>query len=289
MYLIVSNPRAGGGEASEKSRELEENLKGREIPFFLLPAASTPLDESIRELRNQFSIEGIFVAGGDGTVHQLIQILKSEQIDLPVAILPAGSGNDFARSMNIFDQSIDQLVELVVTTEPQSIDLIEVNGTWVAQILSTGFDAQVNKRANDMKALSGKTKYTWATILEIRRLKKFRYNLILDGASSEIEGILLGVANGGNYGGGLNIVPHASQQDGIAELFFVKPISRLKLLLLFPLLFFARHIDHPDFLTLRCRSGSIVTEAFAYGDGEPLPQGALHFHVKSNALRVWRK
>lgn len=288
MFLIVSNPSAGKGKALTKTKELRRTLSARAVSHHLVALVDKSLSQAIKELPEPSAIKGIFVIGGDGTVHYLIQALKSEKIDLPIAVISAGSGNDFSRALNLHNHPIEQIVDLVTSSEPQAIDLLEVNGHWIAQILSTGFDAQVNRRANSSRLLRGKIKYTLSTLREILSLKCFKYEVVIDSVQLRIEGILLGISNGGNYGGGLQIVPSANQQDGMAELFFVKPISKLKLLFLFPKVFRGSHINHPDFVTIACKEGAILGETLVYGDGEPLPSGFLDFRIVPKAIRVWR-
>jgi diacylglycerol kinase (ATP) len=160
MWLVLSNPTSGGG-AGQRYRELTlELLKERSIPFRDITSSSytAAREELRRSLSNQ--ITGVIVVGGDGMVHLAVQELASSKI--PLALVPAGTGNDFARTLGHNLEKPLENLKVALLSSPQAVDLGIVNDKFFAEILSTGFDSIVNERANSFKRLKGRMKYNIA-------------------------------------------------------------------------------------------------------------------------------
>jgi diacylglycerol kinase (ATP) len=224
--------------------------------------------------------DALVVVGGDGMVSLGINLMA--QTEIPLAIVPSGTGNDLARGLGIpvgdLEASIRHL--LTVLSQPaRAIDLGRITSgghtTWFACILSAGFDAIVNERANTMTWPKGKSRYTWALLLELVGLKAVEYSLTVDGVPSTVRANLISVANNTSMGGGMLVAPDASLTDGLLDVFVLKPVSRLRFLRLFPRVFAGTHVSEPEVVLTRGRriqldAPNIVT----YADGErvgPLP------------------
>ena len=224
--------------------------------------------------------DALVVVGGDGMVSLGVNLIAETTI--PLAIVPSGTGNDLARGLGIpvddREASIRHLLKAL--TEPaQSIDLGRITCgekiTWFACILSAGFDAIVNERANQMTWPKGKSRYTLALLLELVGLKAVKYSLIVDGVSSTVGANLISIANNTSMGGGMLVTPDASLTDGLLDVFVLQPVSRLRFLKLFPRVFAGTHVGEPEVLItrgkrIRLAAAGIVT----YADGErvgPLP------------------
>nr|WP_281362568.1 hypothetical protein [Alpinimonas psychrophila] len=147
--------------------------------------------------------------------------------------------------------------------------------TFFASILSAGFDATVNERANQMTWPRGKSRYTLALLLELVGLQPVKYSLVVDGVASTVSANLISVANNTSMGGGMLVAPDASLTDGLLDVFVLQPVSWLRFLRLFPRVFAGTHVSEPEVRftrgkRIRLEALGIVT----YADGErvgPLP------------------
>jgi diacylglycerol kinase (ATP) len=224
--------------------------------------------------------DALVVVGGDGMVSLGVNLIA--KTSLPLAIVPTGTGNDLARGLGIPVGDIEAGIRHLLTalTAPaRAIDLGRITCgdkiTFFAAILSAGFDAIVNERANSMSWPRGKRRYTLALLLELIGLKSVQYSLVIDGVASTVGANLISIANNTSMGGGMLVTPDASLTDGLLDVFVLQPVSRLRFLRLFPRVFAGTHVSEPEVLIkrgkrIRLEAAGIVT----YADGErvgPLP------------------
>jgi diacylglycerol kinase (ATP) len=228
--------------------------------------------------------DALVVVGGDGMVHLACQALASST--LPLGVIPAGTGNDTARTLGIDRKDPRKAANAIVAGGVRVIDLADVAGTRVATVVATGFDAKVAERANAMTWPSGQMRYNLATLAELRVFDPIPFTLELDGEPYEVEAMLVSVGNSPSYGGGLRICEGAEIDDGLLDVVLVKPVSKAELVVMYPRLFNGSHTSHRQFERHRVRTVSVAApDIVAYGDGErlgPLPltvtalPGALH-------------
>ena len=164
--------------------------------------------------------------------------------------------------------SISKQLDFVTTNQPTPIDLGMVDSEWFGAILSTGFDSVVNERANTMSWPKGPMKYNLAIAMELPRLAAMSYTIELDTQLLQVEAMLIAVANGKSYGGGMQVCPDASITDGLFDVMILHPVSKLEFIKVFPKVFKGAHIDHPQVRIYRSARVSITSAAVAYADGE---------------------
>ena len=224
--------------------------------------------------------DALVVVGGDGMVSLGVNLIA--QSIIPLGIVPSGTGNDLARGLGIpvgdLEASIRHLLT-ALSAPARAIDLARITcgekTTYFACILSAGFDAIVNERANSMTWPKGKSRYTLALLLELVGLTAVQYSLTVDGVSSTVGANLISIANNTSMGGGMLVAPDASLTDGLLDVFVLQPVSRLRFLKLFPRVFAGTHVSEPEVMItrgkrIRLEAPGIVT----YADGErvgPLP------------------
>jgi diacylglycerol kinase (ATP) len=164
--------------------------------------------------------------------------------------------------------SITNQLDFVTTTKPTPIDLGMVDSEWFGAILSTGFDSVVNERANTMSWPKGPMKYNLAIAMELPRFAPISYTIELDTQLLQVEAMLIAVANGKSYGGGMQVCPDASMTDGLFDVMILHPVSKPEFIKVFPKVFKGAHIDHPQVRIYRSSRVSISSSAVAYADGE---------------------
>lgn len=288
MYLLLVNPTSGSGRGRSQGSVVQDYLVRNSIEFSNISGSSyeSAASSLATAIRKYSSIEGLIVVGGDGLVHLAIQELAGTAI--PMLVIPAGTGNDFARSLKLPLADPTSILEFARYSKPSAIDLGRVNGRYFAEILSTGFDSVVNERANRMRLVSGKSKYNLAILLELPLFKPKRYQFDVDGAAFEYEAMLIAVANGASYGGGMKVCPNAELDDGYFDLMILEPVSKLEFLRVFPRVFSGTHISHPKVRILRGRQISVRADAVAYADGERVSELPITAEIVPGALLTWR-
>lgn len=285
MYLVLANPTSGGGRGARVKRTITDHLDSSAIPF--LDISGTSYESAKVNLRENLALHtpmAVIVIGGDGMVHLAIQELAGS--DIPLLHIPAGTGNDFARSCFLDLKDPVRVFQHAQTTKPTPIDLGQVGDRFYAAILSSGFDALVNERANRMR-IQSRRKYDLAMLLELPVFKPIEYRFDVDGDTFNTSAMLIAVANCPSYGGGMQICPQAKLNDGLLDLLVLEPVSKIELLKVFPRVYSGNHISHPKVRMLRGRNISISADAVSYADGERIGSLPLSIQVSPNSLLTW--
>lgn len=242
--------------------------------------------------------DAFVVVGGDGMVHLGANVLAGTTV--PLGIVAAGTGNDMARGLGLpfddTDASIRALVDALARS-PRAIDLGRVSHVddatgqpetrWFACVLSAGFDAIVNERANSMSWPKGPSRYLVALALELVRLRPIHYRLDLDGNEVRTTGALIAVGNNISFGGGMKVTPDAKLDDGLLDVLVVQSLSRIAFLRIFPRVFKGEHVTDRRVAIYRARHIRIESDAVvAYADGERIGPLPIDVEVVPGALRV---
>jgi diacylglycerol kinase (ATP) len=282
---VVINPIAGGGRGARLGIQAVEQLRKAGSLGTVINLGSA--EETLAETRRVVSqgCDGVLAVGGDGLVHLAIQALAQTNVGL--GVIPAGTGNDFARALSLPLNSPELIVERVLSTEPQPVDLGLANQHFFGAILSTGFDSMVNERANAMRWPRGPMRYNLAIVRELPVFKPRAYRFTIDGETFNTEAMLVAVANGASYGGGMKICPQAELNDGWLDVLILKPLSKVAFLRVFPKVYAGTHVTHPAVVIRRARSVEIEADAIAYADGEREGTLPIRVTVAEDALLAW--
>ena len=287
MWALVINPVSGQGKGTTVGTYVAGYLNQNKIGFTIVTGnSSISLGDHLRTFIDKNpQCEGIIAVGGDGLMHLVVQIAVPAQI--PFTLIPAGTGNDFVRTLGWSLDSLDQQLLSVTTTRPSSIDLGLVDGEWFGAILSTGFDSIVNEKANSMQWPKGPMKYNAAIAIELPRFKPRHYEITLDDRTLSTEAMLIAVSNGRSYGGGMLVCPNANIHDGLFDVMVLHPISKFEFMKVFPQVFAGTHISHPAVEIVRSRTVSIESKAVAYADGERIGQLPVSAECIHDAAQTW--
>ena len=290
MWLVVCNASAGKGKGSILAGDFIKLLSNSGLENKLIDCDTFAETKMLLEKEIQTNRYNYLIAvGGDGLVNLCLQLVAEKPICL--GVIPAGTGNDFARATGFNGKSVDEIFSIFSRSKPVKIDLGKAvsadESKWFVQVLSTGFDAIVNSLANKMTWPRGKSKYTIATILILSRFKPIPYMVEIDGRIFEQNAMLLAVANGESYGGGMRICPGASNSDGIFDVLIVRPVTKIVLLTIFPKVFKGNHIPHPKIDVYKGKYIKISSPTVAYADGEFVSQLPLEVTNVPNALTTW--
>ena len=288
MWLILFNPTSGGGSGQRLAEAAESALKKKNCPH--LPVSGVDYRDAQQRFRQALrdyktEITGVIVVGGDGMVHLAIQELAHTSI--PMALVPAGTGNDFARALGLNLKNPLAILDQALTTSPQAVDLGKVQGEYFAAILSTGFDSIVNERANKLTFIKGRMKYNIAIALVLSTFRPKNYKFRIDAVDFTTKAMLIAVSNGLSYGGGMKVAPHARIDDGLLDIMILGPVSKVEFLKVFPRVFTGSHINHPAVKILQGKGVEISSDAIAYADGERIGPLPISVTVEPQALLTW--
>lgn len=280
---LLVNPAAGGGRGSKIATRAADRLRSHGIEVTRLEGADA--EESLRLARGAVAsgVDALVVCGGDGMVSLAVQ--AQAFTDIPVGIIPAGTGNDLARDYAIPLDGPEAAADVVAAGRVEHVDLGQATPDGgepqvFASILCAGLDAKVNRRVNEMKLLGGPLRYVIAAVIEFPVYRPRRFRMTFDAGlpteeTVESEVLLSAFAITRSYGGDMKIAPNADRADGLFDVCYIGRISKLRFARHFPKIYSGGHIGLEGVDTRRCRTVRLEAhdvEAFADGDFvAPLP------------------
>ena len=276
---VLTNPMAGHGNAAHAAERAVARFQELGIDVVEIVGRDA---RHARELVEQALADGtdaLVVVGGDGVIRLALQALA--RTDIPLGIVPAGTGNDHAREYRIPTGDPAAAVDVIAADHTESVDLGLVRGpdgsnSWFGTIAATGFDSLVSDRVNRMRWPHGRMRYNLAILAELSRLRLLPFRLVFDGERELVTDLTLAAfGNTRTYGGGMAICPNANHSDGLLDVTMVHTASRTKLIRLFPTVFKGTHVELDEVTTERARTITVESPGInAYADGDyvcPLP------------------
>jgi diacylglycerol kinase (ATP) len=276
---MLTNPASGHGNAPHAAERAIARLQQRGVD--VVEIVGTDAEHAGRLVRESLDrgTDALVVAGGDGVISIALQALAGG--DVPMGIIPAGTGNDHAREYGLPTGHPEAAADIVADGWAETVDLgriVASNGTkkWFGTVVATGFDSLVSDRTNRMSWPHGRMRYNVAMVAELSKLRLLPFRLVLDGNREIITDLtLVAFGNTRSYGGGMRITPNADHSDGLLDITMVHSASRTKLIRLFPTVFKGTHVDLDAVTTDRAATITVESPGInAYADGEyacPLP------------------
>ncbi|MET0928567.1 MAG: diacylglycerol kinase [Aeromicrobium sp.] len=287
MHLaLVVNPSSGKRRGEAIAARADDRLRHAGHTTATIQGEDAPSARDQLKQAIDTGLDGVLVVGGDGALHGVLDHVADS--DLVFGLIPAGTGNDTARSLGIPVKDVDAAVDLVIAGHVRTIDLARTGEAYVATVIASGFDSLVNERVNEMTWPHGNMRYNIAIVQELRAFRPLPFTLTLDGTTIEREAMLVAVGNGPSFGGGLRICEGASMDDGLLDVVVINPVSKARLLTVFPRLYRGTHVTLPEFERHRVREVTVSSPGIvAYGDGERLGPLPMTTTIQPGALRVF--
>ena len=310
--LVVHNPTAGGGRAGRLAPQVVERLAGDGVEVDQHRTLSLE-DARLAACQAAGEVDAVVAMGGDVTVGACAAGLADAGVSggspggsggsggppgwspgesgvrAALAVIPAGGGNDAARSLGLPADDPLAAAGLLTRLRRRPADLATVDGRAYLNVAGAGFDSEVNRLANQrLRWARGRPRYVGAVLAELVVGRTASFELALDGQPERLSGWLVAVANGPSYGGGMLVAPRASLADGLLEVVVIGAIGKLEFLRTFPKVFSGRHVDHPAVAVHRAARVDLAADRplAVYADGEPAGTLPATFEVRPAAVTV---
>jgi len=284
--LFLVNPTAGRGAGLRIWRQVAAAV-AKDLYCEVAVPANTAETRVIAAEAARSGIKRVIVIGGDGTVSAVAGALAGTETSL--AVIPAGTGNDYCRNTNIPLRSARALpVALYGPTFQMDLGRVKGIGYFV-NAAGIGFDAKVAQVARSYpKGMGGTLPYLLGALTTLPRYNAVEIEINVDGDYYHGPAMMVAVANGRCYGGGMQIAPAARADDGLLDVTIACGVTRLQLLGLLGRVYSGSHVNHPLVRVMRGRTVSLQ----AYGpvqahiDGEPCQPQKMEFEACPKALSV---
>ncbi len=283
---LITNPAAGRGKSLGKAARLKQALKERRLAFRERLTKGRGHAEELARRALAKGSETVMVCGGDGTMHEVAQVLAGSQAAL--APLPSGRCNDFCRYLHMNGDPQD-LLQAVTAGRSRHLDLARVDGRYYCTVGAVGFDAVCSRFVDDMSLpLRGKPAYIYAAIRVLSTYQFPQVRLTWDEGVYEGPILMAAVANTPSYGNDIHIAPAARADDGLLEVCLVKRAGFLRIMSLIPALLKGEHGKAPEVSFLSTSRITIEAEqpVEMWADGEPLGFSPLDIKVAPQALKT---
>lgn len=294
LLTLVVNERSGGGRAGRILPKVARRLR-EQVPTAELHIISSSSWTEAEKLTRAAALEArpgdaLLVMGGDGMAHLGLNAAAGTEATL--GLIPAGTGNDFARGVGV-PRTVDEAVGVIVAGRIRTVDLAHISNDtfprrYVGAVVSTGYDARVNRSTNHIRLRLGALSYGYIAMRELTSFSPLHYDMIIDGVRRRQEAMLVAVSNTGIFGGGMRIAPDADPADGFLDVTVVGPVSRTTLLRLLPSMYSGAFVKHPCVEQFRARSIELAGEGlFVMGDGEELGEVPVRVECVPGVLKVF--
>ena len=232
--LLFYNPNAGNGLFKNNLDMIIEKFQKRKM--YVIPIRADRkglLNEVMREI-NPDEFRKVIAAGGDGTINVLVNAMINNNIDLPIAIFPSGTANDFAYYFDL-PHDIDNMIKIALEEHYTYTDIGRVNDKYFVNVAAMGFLVDVSQKTDpNIKNTLGVISYYLKGVSEIPNLKPIPVKITSEEYTSEDRVYFMLVMNGRSAGGFKRIAPLAEVNDGLLDVMLFKELPILELA---PLLF----------------------------------------------------
>ena len=287
--IFLVNPASANGSTGKRWPKLRE--RARELGLdgdVLLSERPGHLIELAREAARTHEL--LVVVGGDGTLNEVVNGVAGSNAEL--AILPAGTGQDFGRTYGI-PTRFDDAVRVALQGRPETIDLGRATYTggerYFANVGSVGMSGAVAKRANSMsKAFGGRATFYYALVREFVKWENSEVTVTFDGGERQGRMHDVIVANGQWHGGGMRLAPAAKFDDGLFDVVLIGDVSKFDFVTTSPKLYKGGHVHHPRIAVVRTTALTVESARPLpiELEGEPVGTTPVRFEIVPQALRV---
>ncbi|MGB9812585.1 MAG: diacylglycerol/lipid kinase family protein [Thermovenabulum sp.] len=284
VFFII-NPVAGRGRAIKVWKKIKESLN-----FCYDYKFTNSIGEATQIAKKAYNdgYKIIISVGGDGTLREVVKALAGK--DALLGIIPAGTGNDFARTLGI-PLDIEKSLNILKLGSSEEMDLIRCNGEIFINAAGAGLDAHVADCVNnEIRLFKGTFAYIAALIKTLHRFNPQDVEINIDGKILKRKAWLVTISNGKYYGGGMMICPTAQPDDGYLDVSIVNDVRKTEILRFLPRVFGGKHITHRAYETFRGKKVIVksLTPILVHTDGDIIGVTPKEFEIWPKAINIIR-
>ncbi|NBI08131.1 diacylglycerol/lipid kinase family protein [Senegalia massiliensis] len=286
---FIINPVAGRNRKKDIVPIIKNKFKNIDYKYII--THTKDIDDArlitMKYLKQDYKI--IVAIGGDGTVREVASGIKEMNKGI-LGIIPMGTGNDLARTLNI-PLSPDKALDRILDHNIRNINIAKVEQNKFLNVASIGIDAEIVKNTRIFKGLfKGKLAYTLGVLRTLFIFKPKSVTIKYDDIEKNEKVLLVAVANGNYYGGGMMISPNSKIDDNQLDICIIKNISKIKLLFLFPSVYNGKHGKYKKYVKfISANSLKIYSKEkiFLNVDGDILEKkGLIQFDLYNKNIKV---
>lgn len=287
-HVFIINPTSGKGKAYKQVDVIKEIFSTREDKYEIL---FTEYQGHATELTRRYKMSDdvtVYSVGGDGTAYEVLNGLQDQ---VTMAIIPAGTGNDYYRMLGYSKKDIEEIVRETIDGKIVEVDYGISNDRRFLNMIALGLDADTNQVAQDIGKklpIPRSLVYAISALMVIARPKRINLEIEMNGEIYKRRSILIAIMNGRWYGGGFQPAPEASIQDGLFDICIVSDMTLLRILKLLPKYFKGTHGGNPEVEFHKATSLTLKTDSMCSVscDGETSKQDNFKFRLVSKGLRL---
>lgn len=237
-YIV--NPVAGDGSSKETIKVIHDRMLETNIKYSISISGYKGEIESIAREAAQDDYTDVVAVGGDGSVLEAFNGIYD--LDIALGIIPYGTGNDFARVLNI-ENDLDDSLNRIILGHTKKVDVGKINDTHFLNIAGLGIDSSILEKTEKIKKhIKGPLAYLLSTFIVLATYKCEKIKIVIDGTEIIRECYLVAIGNGQYYGGGMRVTPNALLDNGLLEVVIIHKMSKIKFAMLFRKVFSGDHI-----------------------------------------------
>jgi len=225
--LLIVNPISGQTDKSEIISCVQKKIKEENRNFHLFTTTGNNDKENIQTKINKKNIDRVIVAGGDGTINLVAEVLKG--LDISLGIITAGSANGMAENLNL-PEILEEQLEVALGANYIELDILCLNDTICLHMSDFGINAELIKNYEN-STVRGKIGYFLQSIPTLIQSEyPFTFNIETKNDTKQVNAVLLGIANANKYGTGANVNPQGKLNDGVFEILIFKKLNLVEIL-----------------------------------------------------------
>jgi len=225
--LLIVNPISGQTDKSKIISCVQKKIKEENKNFHLFTTTGNNDRENIQTMINKKNIDRVIVAGGDGTINLVAEVLKG--LDISLGIITAGSANGMAENLNL-PEILEEQLEVALGANYIELDILCLNDTICLHMSDFGINAELIKNYEN-STVRGKIGYFLQSIPTLIQSEyPFTFNIETKNDTKQVNAVLLGIANANKYGTGANVNPQGKLNDGVFEILIFKKLNLVEIL-----------------------------------------------------------
>ena len=285
---VILNPHAGSAKEADEIRKQIDAVLAPSVVFVTHGAGDAAV--FARQAIDN-GCDYVIAAGGDGTLNEVVNGVADQASNVRVGLLPLGTGNDFARSLNL-PPTVDENIAILSVANTRHIDLVRVTSDQVRYFVNVsagGFSGLVDEKLTpEMKRTWGPLAYVRSAAAALPEMHAYRTDVQLaEGEDLGLDLYNVIVANGRFVAGGLPVAPEADPSDGLLDVIFIPKRSTPEMVLLAAQIVLGNHLRSESILFRRTPQLSVKSRPGMWfnADGELVGNEPAKFEIIPGALQ----